>query len=265
MITTDHVTGSPCWIDLGTPDTDAATAFYGAVFGWTLEPADVPVPGGYGVMRLRGRSVAGIGPLTEEGARPAWTVYFATDDAEATTAGARQAGGSVRVGPADAGAEGRFAQLTDPQGGRFAVWQAGDRRGLDAVDGPGALSWVELYTPDDGAALAFYRALFGWEATPMALPEGGGGTYTVIGPPERGEDHRHGGVLKVPDGALAAQGGAASWHPVFASEDCDAAVGRAGDSGGSVRMGPEDVPGVGRLAVVLDPSGADFVILTPSG
>ncbi|WP_052848209.1 VOC family protein [Streptomyces avicenniae] len=265
MITTDHVTGSPCWIDLGTPDMEAATAFYGAVFGWTLEPGDVSVPGGYGILRLRGRAVAGIAPLTESGARPAWTVYFATADADATAAGARAAGGSVRVAPADVGSEGRFAQLTDPQGGRFAVWQPGERRGLDAVDGPGTLSWVELYTPDDGAALAFYRALFGWETDATPLPEGGGGTYTQIGPAGRGEEHRCGGVLKVPADALEVQGGAASWHAMLGSEDCDAAVARARDNGGTVRMGPEDVPGVGRLAVVLDPSGADFVILTPAG
>jgi predicted enzyme related to lactoylglutathione lyase len=29
-------------------------------------------------------------------------------------------------------------------------------------------------------------------------------------------------------------------------------------------MGPEDAEGVGRLAVCVDPAGADFVVLTPA-
>lgn len=34
MLSTDYVPGAPNWVDLGTPDVDAAAAFYGAVFGW---------------------------------------------------------------------------------------------------------------------------------------------------------------------------------------------------------------------------------------
>ncbi|MCX4515612.1 hypothetical protein OHA27_35980 [Streptomyces sp. NBC_01619] len=34
MLGTDFSTGSPIWIDLGSPDRDAAAALYGAVFGW---------------------------------------------------------------------------------------------------------------------------------------------------------------------------------------------------------------------------------------
>ena len=33
MLTTDFRTGSPCWIDLGSPDIPATATFYGTVFG----------------------------------------------------------------------------------------------------------------------------------------------------------------------------------------------------------------------------------------
>lgn len=59
-------------------------------------------------------------------------------------------------------------------------------------------------------------------------------------------------------------GGKPYWHPVFHVTDCDAAVARVTGNGGSVQMGPEDAEGVGRLAVCLDPSKADFVLLTPA-
>lgn len=31
--------GAPCWIDLFSSDTEAATAFYTELFGWTAESA----------------------------------------------------------------------------------------------------------------------------------------------------------------------------------------------------------------------------------
>ena len=37
-----YVNGTPCWVDLGTPDVPAAVAFYKGLFGWEIEigPAD---------------------------------------------------------------------------------------------------------------------------------------------------------------------------------------------------------------------------------
>ena len=261
MITTDFVPGSPCWIDLGAPDTGAAAAFYGTVLGWDYEPGS----GGYGFFRLDGRLVGGLGPLTEEGARPAWTVYFHTPDAEATAEAAQTAGGTVRVPPTDVG-HGRVAHLTDPLGAQFGVWQPGNgdgaRNGLEAVDEAAALCWVELYTTDAAAARRFYGGLFGWRTEDVDMP--GGGTYTVLTPADADRDRAHGGVLELPAGQLTLGGGRPWWHPVFAVEDCDATVRAVVAGGGSVQMGPEDVPGVGRLAACLDPSEADFVLLRPA-
>jgi uncharacterized protein len=47
MLTTDYASGAPNWLDLGCPDTAAAAAFYGAVFGWDFQSAG-PEAGGYG-------------------------------------------------------------------------------------------------------------------------------------------------------------------------------------------------------------------------
>jgi predicted enzyme related to lactoylglutathione lyase len=74
----------------------------------------------------------------------------------------------------------------------------------------------------------------------------------------------HGGLMQLRKEDLTLTGGRPYWHPVFAVDDCDAAVAKVNESGGSVQMGPEDVQGVGRLAVCLDPANADFVVLAPS-
>ncbi|TQN28620.1 hypothetical protein FHX37_3977 [Haloactinospora alba] len=262
MTTTDFATGSPCWIDLGATDTDAAVAFYGAVFGWEYHPFG-PEPGGYGAFRSGGRTVAAVGPLTEEGARPSWTVYFATPDAEKTASTVRRAGGTVRVEPGDVGGEGRLAQFTDPVGADFAVWQPGATRGLERTGDPGSLTWIELCTSDVAALVEFYRALFGWTTSDVPLP-GGGGVYSLIIPQDGNVGQAQGGMVQLDADSMREEGGP-YWHPVFEVADCDATIARVTDNGGKVRMGPEDAEGVGRLAVCLDGSGAEFVVLTSAG
>ncbi|MER5967111.1 VOC family protein [Streptomyces sp. NPDC002057] len=260
MITTDYVPGSPCWLDLGAPDVPAAAAFYGAVLGWEYESMGESEDMEGGMFKKDGKTVAGLGKLTEEGARSAWMIYYSVADADATTRAVEQAGGTVRVAPMDLDEWGRMAQYTDPQGGQFAVWQPGTNKGVDLVDEPGSLSWTELYTTDAAAAKEFYGGVLGWWYGDMEMP-GGGGPYSVVTPAGLPEERMHGGVMGMDEKDLALNGGRPYWHPVFAVTDCDAAVAQVVGNGGSVQMGPDDVPGVGRLAVCLDPSNADFVVL----
>lgn len=94
MLDPSFVTGAPNWIDLGTPDVDAATTFYDGLFGWDLVPGG-PETGGYGMYQLRGKTVAGVMTVPEEQGKPAWSVYFQTPDADATARTVEQAGGTA--------------------------------------------------------------------------------------------------------------------------------------------------------------------------
>ncbi|MGW0998985.1 VOC family protein [Streptomyces sp. NPDC002523] len=252
MIGTDFRIGSPVWIDLGSPDTDAAAAFYDAVFGWEFVSAG-PDAGGYGLFRKDGRTVAAMGRLTEEGARTAWMTYFRSDDIERTTRDVVAGGGSVRVEPLSLG-EGRLAQFTDPQGARFAVLQS--TRGLEAVSDTNALVWVELHVPEPRAAIRFYEGLFGWRCEELREP---GMTYWVlsVGDGDQ-EDGSFGGV-----GALPGEREGARWVPYFAVMDVDAVVASVQGNGGSVVMPAVDVPDGGRVAWLADPDEALFAVLKP--
>ncbi|MET9101849.1 VOC family protein [Streptomyces antibioticus] len=258
MITTDFAPGSPCWLDLGVPDVPAAASFYAAVLGWEYEPMGEGVEGG--MFRKDGKIVAGLGKLTEEGARPAWMIYYSVPDADAAAQTVERLGGTVRVPPTDLDEWGRMAQFSDPLGGQFAAWQPGTTKGVDLVDAPGSLSWVELYTTDAAAAKEFYGEVFGWSFDAMDL-QGDAGEYDLITPAGLPEERMHGGVMEMTEVNLTLTDGRPYWHPVFGVEDCDAAVAKVTENGGSVQMGPEDVPDVGRLAVCLDPWNADFVLL----
>ncbi|MET8506617.1 VOC family protein [Streptomyces sp. NPDC004787] len=255
MLGTDFTTGSPDWLDLGSPDTDAAARFYGRVFGWDFASAG-PDAGGYGFFQQDGETVAALGPLTEEGAHSAWTVYFQTPDAEATAQAAEKGGGTVRAAAFDVMDAGRMAALTDPAGAEFAVWQPGTVKGLERTSRNDTLVWVELHVPDPERVLGFYQGLFGWRWQEMATA---GMTYRVLLTAEgEPKDASFGGAAPRQEGMERSM-----WVPYFMVADADRTSVTVQENGGSVLLPPSDVPEVGRLAWFADPFGAPFAILRP--
>jgi predicted enzyme related to lactoylglutathione lyase len=257
MLSTNYVPGVPNWVDLATTDVDSAAAFYGAVFGWQFQSAG-PDAGGYGMLTLDGKTVAAVGPLMEPGATPSWTLYFQTQDANATADAVRKAGGVVRAEPFDVFTQGRMGQFSDPDGGKFAVWQPGDTKGLDEVNRPGTLCWAELHTADPVGAKSFYQAVFGWATQDVPM---GGFSYTLTRPHGGGEESSFGGMMPL-DPQMAAAGMTTTWRPYFEVADCDAVVAKTAEHGGTVAMPAQDVPGVGRMAWLGDPAGAAFSVIT---
>ncbi|MGM1064526.1 VOC family protein [Saccharothrix sp. Mg75] len=254
MLTTNYVPGVPSWVDLGSPDVTRSAGHYRGVFGWTFHPLG-PSEGEYGVFRHDGRTVAAVGPLPEHGARSAWTVYFHTADADATARAVAEAGGEVRVEPFDVFSNGRMAQLTDPGGADFAIWQPRDTAGLDEVTGPGSLGWVELQAPDPAGVHDFYRSVFGWTVTTVPADDG---DYTVFTPEHGDDDSSFGGIADLQEGQQA------HWLPYFEVTDTDAAVSRNAALGGRAVLPTGDLPGVGRMAWLEDPFGARCAVITSS-
>ncbi|QES44944.1 hydroxylase [Streptomyces venezuelae] len=120
--------GGLIWTELYTPDVAAATAFYGAVFGWQTTEAAFP-GGSYTMVHPADGSAddmfGGIVPLASDPSETGayWLPYFQVDDCDAAAAKAREAGGEVRMEPLSMEGVGRFAKLADPAGAKFAVLQ----------------------------------------------------------------------------------------------------------------------------------------------
>ncbi|MFF5476274.1 VOC family protein [Streptomyces sp. NPDC012935] len=256
MLTTRYVTGAPNWIDVGTPDIEGASSFYGGLFGWRFQPGG-PETGGYGLFQLDGRTTAGGMQTTEEQGPPSWTVYFQTPDADATAKAAEQAHGAVLVQPMDVMDMGRMAILADKAGVGFGLWQPGTNKGLDVMNEPGTLCWLELYTTDVPAAAGFYNTTLGMETFALDFY---GGTYTTFSPAGQGEDAMFGGVVDKTDDPAEADG-PPYWLPYFEVTDTDATVAKAQELGGTVRMPATDLPDVGRIAKLTDPYGARFAVI----
>jgi len=251
---TRYEPGTFCWVDLATTDPAAAKAFYGALFGWTA--VDVPMGEGstYTMLRLDGDDVAALYELEperrEQGVPPHWFHYVSVANADEAAARARALGGTPHGEPFDVGDSGRMVVIQDPTGAVFAAWQPGSHIGAGRVNDPGCLTWNELQTRDPERAIAFYSALFGWEAQPIA--EDGTLAYVSL---------RHGGRPAGGMMPMTAQHGDVppAWLAYFTVPSCDEAAARLGNLGGAVLAGPMNV-GNGRIAVVRDPQGAAFAL-----
>jgi len=247
---TSYEPGTPSWVDLATPDPAAAKRFYGELFGWEVEDAGPEEEtGGYAMFSLRGKLVAGVSGLMSPEQPAVWSTYVSTDDADAVVARAKDAGGQVMVEPMDVMEAGRMAFVVHPAGGAVGVWQPDRHTGAQLVNEPGALAWNQLHTRDQDGAAAFYGAVFGWERADF-----GGMSVWNLG------DRGIGGLADVPEGTPDAV--PAFWMTVFGTADTDATAAKVAELGGQVLRAPSDIPDVGRFAVLADPQGVTFGVIS---
>lgn len=116
--------GTLVWNELTTREVASSLAFLKAVVGLEPVKSDTPDMEYYELRNRSGRTVGGLMPMIGDGWPPElpnhWMVYFAVTDTDATCARCIELGGQVPV-PAMDIPPGRFAVLTDPQGGHFSV------------------------------------------------------------------------------------------------------------------------------------------------
>lgn len=112
----------------------------------------------------------------------------------------------------------------------------------------GSFCWNELMTPDVAAAKAFYGAALGWTFTEEDM--GDNGLYTLAH--AKGQETPVAGIYEWPEN----QPGSRDWFPYVAVDDIDAAVSKVVPAGGRVMRGPWAIPGVGKIAIVLDAAGS---------
>lgn len=255
MTTPDYPVNLPIWVDLASSNLDAARAFYTALFGWDAETMPAPEAGGYTIFRLGGKMVAGAGPVMSPQQPSAWSTYVSTEDADATAQAVKDAGGQVVAPPFDVFDSGRMGVFQDPTGAYFSVWQPNQHKGAELVNVPGSFVWNELATRDLDAAKEFYGKVFGWGAETHGHGEN---AYTewqldgrsMAGAMVMGKNY----PPNVPP----------NWLVYFGTENTDAAAEKVKALGGNVMLPGMDI-GIGRFAVVSDPTGAVFALFQGKG
>ncbi len=254
-----HAPGTPCWVDLSSPDVEASKAFYTAVFGWDVEDQFYKDQLIYTMCTKAGRSVVGIGgqPPGMEGLPPIWNTYIATDDAEAVVSRVTSAGGTVTMPPMQVMEAGEMAMFRDPTGAAFGVWKAGEHIGAGIGNEPDTFAWNELLDRDVAAAKTFYSSVFGWTYDEMDM--GPMGSYAVIA---GGENGGQGGLMTMP--AQLPPMVPNHWVVYFMVADIEATITKVTGAGGQVVAPPMPVPGIGTIAQLHDATGGSFAILQPA-
>lgn len=222
------------WIP--SPDPEAGAAFYGGLFGWTLEPRESG--DGYGVSSttVYGGIVSG-----REGTRP--FLYFSADEVGDAADAVHEEGGhasEVSVFP-----EGESVDCTydDVEFGIFSPAVDDEPPGLS--DEPGDLAYFTIPVRDAAEARSFYASVLGWEYE-----------HDDIDAPY------HHVVNCTPAGGLYTEDDGHRPRSYFRVLDIEASLQRVRDLGGEVGMALESA--TGRSADCRDDQGVEFSLWQPA-
>ncbi|MCU1687007.1 MAG: glyoxalase [Amycolatopsis sp.] len=247
-VTSNQPEGTPTWIDLAVSEPDQARAFYRAMFGWDYRLVRTST-GDQSICLLRDQPVAAFRHTsTPGGGASRWRMYFATEDCDDASRRVAASGGTVLEPPVEMLDLGRVAVAEDPTGATFGLWQGRALVGAEVVNEPGSLVRNDLLTPDPEPARVFYADVFGYTLDRNEdLP---GADFTFL---RRPDGYEIGGIFGSP-------GAAPAWATLFEVADTDIAVKNAVAAGGTAAA-PEDSP-YGRTAVLTDPAGTEFSVIT---
>jgi predicted enzyme related to lactoylglutathione lyase len=246
------VANKPAWVDLSSSDPAASREFYSKLFGWTIEVSPDPQYGGYGIAKVDGKDVAGIGPKMAPEAPTAWSIYIGTNDADDLAKKVEAAGGKVVAPPFDVGDQGRMAVFQDPSGAFISAWHPTAMGGFQ-TSAPNTFGWAELNARGIEKAVPFYKEVFGWTDKKSDMGEG---APPYIEFQLEGESIA-GGMEMNP---MVPAEVPSYWIAYFGVADVDASFKQATEAGAQEMLAPQDFPG-GRFAILGDPQGAAFGLL----
>lgn len=241
-----------CWHGIITTDVERAKAFYTETLGWSvmtvpMGASEATMFAAAGIPRLH------VSPPHMPGMPSHWENYLRVADVDASTRAARANGGQVLVPPTDI-PPGRFSVVTSPSGAALSLFHEADPAASEnPPPGPGAIHWTELMSTNLDADLAWLRATLG--VTTQEMPIDGGGTYYIL----NGESGPFGGAMQ----SMHAEA-PAHWLTWVEVDDADAALERVKRHGGAAMTPVMDMKDIGRMAVVADPTGGVFGVITPA-
>lgn len=120
-----------------------------------------------------------------------------------------------------------------------------------AANPRGRFVWHDLMTTDTKGAIAFYSAIVGWDTQPWQGPS----PYTMW----TAKNVPLGGVMPLPPDAVK-MGAPPHWLAYIAVPDVDESVREATSLGARVLAPAQDIPTVGRFAILADPQGAAYAV-----
>jgi len=240
-----------CWFGVVSTDTDKAKAFYTEVLGWTTLTA--PMGDREATMFVaNGVPIAHLSSPAMPGIPSHWENYLRVKDVDASSAAVKANGGDILFPGTDI-PPGRFSVVSTPSGAALHLFhEASAEHSSNADVGEGGIHWTELHSTDVAADLKCLSAALGVDNDTFPMPDG---DYFIL----KGENGPLGGAM-----TQRAPKAPAFWISWVEVADVDATLERVARYGGKVLMPTMNVDDVGRMALVADPTGGAFGVITPS-
>ena len=253
--------GDFIWYELMSPDPEGSKTFYDAVVGWDISEAAPEFQGYRMIGRSDGKFAGGVLPISAEmqqhGARPTWLGYIHVTDVDRSVGKIEQAGGKSLMPATDIPNVGRIAMVADPQGAPFYVMKpippAGDPNAKSDVFSASEqqrVGWNELQTSDVEGARRFYGDQFGWGSEEY-MDMGEMGLYRFFDQ----QGTRIGALFD------ASNEQRSHWRFYIRVPSISAAKEAAERGGGTIHMGPQQVPTGEYVVIGSDPQGAEFALV----
>lgn len=247
--------GSPCWVELATPDPDQSMRFFHALFEWQYQRVQDADGQDYLVALLEDEPVAGLRPHRQ--AVLDWTVYLAVRDITATGERVHQLGGSVlRTRELELPGVGTTALIEDPSGATVGLVRPSTDWGFTAGIA-NSFVWLEFVTRQATEADRFFGSLFGYTQTQFG--DGRRMDYVVYSV----ETSNVLGRVRMDSGAPTDVPPRWIAHFLVTPGRFDETLYRARRMGARLRFQPY-TSSLGRVAVLSDPVGTRFALIDAS-
>ena len=248
--TNQYFPGKFVWRNLFTNDVEGAVNFYRGMFDWESRRFG----GGrnaYILLTTRGLSVAGIIQLqNQDNSENQWVSFISVDDVDSVNNNVMQNGGKVLVGPRLFEQHGQVAIFADPEGAAFGVINSSSGDPRDVLPAVGQFIWTDLLAVQPDVQIGFYKGI---------------ADYTVEQNQSSAIDNDfflktrnvpRAGVLKIPSNDILP-----NWLPYVRVNNIVDSIVKTTQLGGTVILEPSMEIYNGKLAVILDPTGAALGII----
>lgn len=243
----EMTSGAFVWRDLITRDPLAARQFYGEVFGWAFETLGSEAQR-YILIRHDGKPIGGIFPMPVDaapGSTAEWINLMAVSSVKGVTEAVKARGGKVIFPPADLKGRGMSALVADPQGAMLGLVESGVPTKEPSLNG---WLWTELWSGTPTASADFYQSLLNYKVEKM---EGNSPDYWIF----EKDNVKCAGLIQNPMRDTRSQ-----WLPYIRVADPAAITEKAKAAGATVLAAPSPKLRNGNVAVLMDPTGAPFVV-----
>lgn len=240
-----------CWLGVISTDPARTTPYYAEVLGWTSKVVPMGDEDATLFAAADGKERAHTQAPAMEGVPSHWNNYLRVEDVDVSARKVVAEGGKMLVPGTDI-PPGRFSVVASPSGATLTLFREADADSTDAGAGEGSIHWVELHSSDLVADLAWLKACFGLETQTMDMPSG---PYHVL----KSGDLQVGGAMK-----QERDGAPSMWLSWVQLADVDAAMVRGAKNGGKVITPTFEIPGIGRMGILADPTGGVFGVITPA-